>query len=355
MSGLLIERFGKTYRDIPAIDGVSLVAEPGRVLALAGPSGSGKSTLLKLAAGIETPDTGAVFVGGRDVSREPAARRRIAYASQTPSLWPHMSVRENVAFGPESLQWPEEETARWVAEVLSALGAASLASRRPATLSGGETRRVALARAIAMRPAVLLLDEPLSGLDAVSRRGLAAMIRTLCRDNGIAVVWATGELDEAYAVADELAVMVEGRIVAHGDPAELRRRPGTRLVAELLGEANFIPAKIIRAGAGEFLAETAFGEIRGALPSYDEELEEGAAITVMIRPECLRLDEYAPDENAFGGAVAETVFHGDRAMLRFATPAGSLRVLEINPRMARSPDDTLFAWVLPEDVIALPA
>lgn len=354
MSGLLIESVSKSYRDRDVVDEVSLVAEAGRVLVITGPSGSGKSALLRVVAGIEAPDTGAVRVGGRDVTREAQHRRRIGHVPQMPALWPHMSVRENVAFGPESMQWPGEEISRWVAEVLGAFGIAEIANRRPATLSAGETKRVALARAVALRPAVLLLDEPLAALDGAARGALSRTLKTLCRDNGIAAVWVTGDLSEAFAVADELALMSGGRIVRHGEPAELRRRPANRAEALMLGEANFIPATIVRAGAGEFLASSAFGDIRGALPSHDEEPAEGSPITVMIRPECLRLDEYAPDENAFGGAVTDTVFLGDRALLSFETPhAGVLKVLEANPRGGRSPDDTLFAWALPEDVLGL--
>ncbi len=352
MSGIRIEGLSKSYGAQRVLDAVSLDIEPGELFFLLGPSGCGKTTLLRSIAGFETPDAGKVFLGGEDVTRMPPHLRRTGMVFQNYALWPHMTVKENVAFGPESQRLPADEVNRRVGEALDAVGLAALADRRPGELSGGQQQRAALARALAVRPKCLLLDEPLSNLDPALRHGLRDEIRRVVKAHGLTAVYVTHDRSEAFAVGDRLAVMLGGKVAQVGRPREVYRRPSGRAVAGFVGEANFLEGKVVRCGAGEFLAHTALGEVRGALADPEAEPEEGADITVMIRPECLRLDDMPPEENAFAGRVAETVFLGDRAELRFAPDAGgaALRVVEQNPRHDRE-DDTLYAWAFPEDVV----
>lgn len=354
MSGIRIEGLSKSYGANRVLDAVSLAIEPGELFFLLGPSGCGKTTLLRSIAGFEAPDAGRVFLGGEEVTRMPPHLRRTGMVFQNYALWPHMSVWENVAFGPESRKLPADEVKRIVGDALEAVGLSALVDRRPGELSGGQQQRAALARALAVRPRCLLLDEPLSNLDPALRHGLRDEIRRVVKEHGLTAVYVTHERSEAFAVGDRLAVLLGGRVAQVGRPREVYRRPASRAVAGFVGEANFLEGKIIRSGAGEFLAQTSLGEVRGALADPEAEPGEGAPVTLMIRPECLRIDDLPPDENAFAGRVEETVFLGDRAELRFAADTGaSLRILEQNSRHGRE-DDTLYAWALPEDVVGFP-
>lgn len=354
MSGIRIENLSKSYGANRVLDAVSLAIEPGELFFLLGPSGCGKTTLLRSIAGFENPDTGKIFIGGEDVTRTPTHLRRTGMVFQNYALWPHMTVWENVAFGPESQKVPADEVKRRVGECLDAVGLSALADRRPGALSGGQQQRAALARALAVRPKCLLLDEPLSNLDPALRHGLRDEIRRVVKEHRLTAVYVTHDRAEAFAVGDRLAVMLGGKPAQTGTPREVYRRPASKAVAAFIGEANFITGKVVRCGAGEFLANTSFGEIRGALADPEAEPAEGSSITIMIRPECLRLDEMPPEENAFAGNIVESVFMGDRAELRFRSETGGdLRLVEQNSRHERS-DDTLYAWAFPEDVVGFP-
>ena len=213
---------------------------------------------------------------------------------------------------------------------------------------------MALARALALRPSFLLLDEPLSNLDAASRLEVREAIRGLARATGVTVLCVLHDQKDAYAMADRLAVMRAGRIVQAGRPIDLYRRPADSWIATFLGAANLVPGKVTQVGAGEFVAETAVGEVRGALATPDEPPAAGEAITVCIRPECLKLDLMAPDENAFAGAIVASLFQGDVSLHDFKTPSGIvLRIAEANPRQRVGSKAKLFAWAEPEDIVGL--
>ena len=207
---------------------------------------------------------------------------------------------------------------------------------------------------LALRPQLLLLDEPLSNLDAASRLEVREVIRKLVRTTGVTVLCVLHDQKDAFAMADRLAIMHEGRIVQAGLPIDLYRRPADSWIATFLGSANLIPGKVTQVGAGEFVAETAVGEVRGALATPDSAPGPGAKIVVCVRPECLKLDFMAPDENAFAGAIVASLFQGDVSLHDFKTKEGVvLKVSEANPRQRVGSKATVFAWAEPEDVVGL--
>ncbi|MGA0831101.1 MAG: ABC transporter ATP-binding protein, partial [Nitriliruptoraceae bacterium] len=250
-----ITGLGRSYHTrtgtVAAVDGVDLDLRPGTLLVVVGPSGCGKSTLLRLVAGIEQADTGRIAIGGAVVTDPargidvPPQRRRVGMVFQSFSVWPHLDVAENVAYPLRVQRVPRAERRDRVEEALALVGLAGLGRRRAHELSGGQQQRVAIARALMQRPAVLLLDEPLSALDAHLRERLSDEIVDLHRTLDLTTVHVTHDRREALAMADEIAVMVDGRIVQRGTPGELRTAPTHRVTAEILSEAT-----ILEGGAG---------------------------------------------------------------------------------------------------------
>jgi iron(III) transport system ATP-binding protein len=245
------------YRSGPVLDNVSIEVEAGEFFALLGPSGSGKTTLLRLIAGFGTPSSGRILVDGRDVTSLPPWHRNVGMVFQSYALWPHMSVARNVAFGLERRGFARAEIARKVQAALDLVGLGAFAARYPAQLSGGQQQRVALARTLVFEPDVLLLDEPLSNLDARLRVDMRGELKNLQRKLGITTVYVTHDQEEANAVADRIAILDHGRIQQVGRPVELYDRPATRFVANFLGTVNLIEGSIEsgRFVAGEFALE----------------------------------------------------------------------------------------------------
>ncbi len=334
--------------------GVDLAVPAGSLTCIVGPSGSGKTTLLKILAGQAEGDGGRVELGGRNALALEPRTRATAMVFQNFALFPHLSVLENTSCGLEVLGLSPAEMLTRARASLEAVGATAWAARRPQELSGGQQQRVALARALATQPKLLLLDEPLSNLDAAARIELRDRLRALTRTQGLTVICVLHDQKDALAMADQLCVMRQGRVIQAGSPIDVYRRPVDSWTATFLGSANLFPGKVVAADAGEFVATTALGEIRGALTCPRPYPLPGTDIVVCIRPECLHLDAHPPDENAFAGKVTDTLFQGDLAVHRFTTPAGVvLQVAELNPRQRLGSKATVFAWAEPEDVVGL--
>ncbi|MEM1056050.1 MAG: ABC transporter ATP-binding protein [Bacteroidota bacterium] len=238
--GIEIDRVTKRYDEVYAADRVSLEVHPGELVALLGPSGSGKTTLLRLVGGFETPDEGTIRISGRDVTRRSPQERPTATVFQSYALFPSMTVGENVAYGLGVQKTPRDETARRVAEALGLVGLGELSDRAVSALSGGQQQRVALARALAVRPDVLLFDEPLSNLDAELRQSTRAEIRALQQRLATTALYVTHDQDEALALSDRIAVLRDGKLVAEGTPQALYSAPPTAFVARFLGGANVV-------------------------------------------------------------------------------------------------------------------
>lgn len=295
------KRLGSTV----AVDRLSLVAEEGKLTTLLGPSGCGKTTLLRVVAGFYRPDDGEVRIGGRVVTDEPPHRRNTAMVFQEYALFPHMTVFDNVAYGLRKRGIPPNRIARRVAEVLDLVDLRGVDRKFPHELSGGQQQRVALARALAVEPDVLLLDEPLSNLDAKLRVRVRAELRTLQRRIGKTTVYVTHDQEEALSISDTVAVMREGRIVQVGSPLEVYYAPSTTFVADFVGVANFVHG-LVDHGRLEAEGVVLYLDASGA-PTRRE-------ATAMFRPEAARLHPVPPDRpNVFAGEVVNGLFHGATA------------------------------------------
>jgi len=298
-TGLVIQNVCKRFGDVSALDHVSLTVAPGEFFTLLGPSGCGKTTLLRIIAGLELADAGRIFSGGTDITRLPAIKRQINTVFQSYALFPHLTVFENVAFGLRSRKFPEKEIRKRVDLRLEMLDLGTLAERHPNQLSGGQKQRVALARALVNEPDVLLLDEPMSALDARLRAQVQENLRRLQRELGRTFILVTHDQAEALVCSDRLAVMRDGHVVQTGTPEEVYDDPKNRFVAEFLGVANMIPGTRVPGGV-----QTAFGFL-----ALEKEPPWQQGI-VAIRPEWIRVGEKPPEHNGIQVTVTDIVYRG---------------------------------------------
>ncbi|MET9464988.1 ABC transporter ATP-binding protein [Streptomyces sp. NPDC006544] len=311
MSGIRFDSVSVAYGGTTVLDRLDLTVEPGEVMALLGPSGSGKTTALRAVAGFVRPLSGRVLIGGRDVTALPPHKRGIGMVVQQYALFPHMRVADNVAFGlkaqraqraqqvPKVPKVPKAEIPGRVAEALEMTGMAAYARRYPRELSGGQQQRVAIARALAIRPGVLLLDEPLSALDAQLRSGMLSELARLHRElPDVSILYVTHDQVEALTLADRIAVMDRARLQDCGTPQELYRAPRTEFTASFVGNANLLPVTVAAEGA-------LFAGHRLALDPGGAAV--GAAATLCVRPHLLGL---GAGPNALSGTITEVQWRG---------------------------------------------
>lgn len=272
----------KRFGDVTAVADFSLAVERGELLALLGPSGCGKTTVLRIVAGLEKPDAGRVLLGGRDATPWPPEKRGVGLVFQSYALFPHLSVAGNVAYGLRGA-----DRRKRVGELLELVGLSGYERRRPHELSAGQQQRVALARALAPEPEVLLLDEPLSALDAALRKELRGELRGLLKRLGMTALYVTHDQEEALALADRVAVMREGQLEQVDTPAGLYNRPKTPFVASFLGRANLWPGRVVAADGDRALVEVAGQRI----PAERGEAREGDEVLLFFRPEWIRIGE----------------------------------------------------------------
>ncbi|KND62143.1 Putrescine transport ATP-binding protein PotA [Candidatus Burkholderia verschuerenii] len=243
---LSLDGLNKRFGAITALEDLSLEVRAGELVALLGPSGCGKTTTLRLIAGFEFPDTGAIRIAGRDVTHVPPNKRGLGMVFQNYSLFPHLTVADNIAFGLRMAGVPKRDRAPHVARMLDLIRLPGFGERRIAQMSGGQQQRVALARAIVTNPSVLLLDEPLGALDKNLREGMQFELKQLQSELGVTSVMVTHDQEEALTMSDRVVVMNHGRILQAGTPREVYDRPRTRFVAEFLGAANILPFTVVR-------------------------------------------------------------------------------------------------------------
>jgi spermidine/putrescine transport system ATP-binding protein len=297
--GLVVKHISKNYGDVRALRDVSLTVAPGEFFTLLGPSGCGKTTLLRIIAGLELADAGQVFAGGKEITRLPAIKRQVNTVFQSYALFPHLTVYENVAFGLRSRKFPENQIQKRVELRLEMLDLGAMVQRYPHQLSGGQKQRVALARALVNEPDVLLLDEPMSALDARLRARVQEDLRRLQRELGRTFILVTHDQAEALVCSDRLAVMNDGRVIQTGTPEEVYDDPINRFVAEFLGVANMIPGTRVPGGV-----QTAFGFLSlEKAPPWPQG-------TVAIRPEWIRVSETPPERNGIRVTVTDIVYRG---------------------------------------------
>jgi putative spermidine/putrescine transport system ATP-binding protein len=295
----------KRFGEVAAVEDFNLAAQRGEFVSFLGPSGCGKTTTLRMIAGFEQPTSGTIVVDGTDITHRPPNRRNVGMVFQSYALFPNMSVADNIGFGLKVRKTPKDKIRKKVDELLSIINLPDKGERYPYQLSGGQQQRVALARALAIEPQVLLLDEPLSALDAKIRVVLRKEIRSIQRQLGITTVYVTHDQEEALSLSDRVVVMSEGRIEQIGSPADIYNFPATSFVASFVGTLNLLGANVVDAAGGRLSVEGQ--EIRAAKPI--SEARDGSTVTVALRPESIELGE-GGGANRLKGIVEDVSFLG---------------------------------------------
>ena len=346
----------KRFGAVVAVADVSLTVRAGEFLTLLGPSGCGKTTLLRLIAGFETPDTGAVLLGGTDVTTVPPHRRDVNQVFQSYALFPHLNVRENIAFGLRMQRIASAEIAKRVSGVIALVSLGGCEERKPHQLSGGQRQRVALARALAPRPAVLLLDEPLAALDARLRQAMQLELKRLQRQVGTTFVFVTHDQEEALTMSDRIALVNRGRIEQLGSVQEIYHRPATAFAAEFIGQANLCEAELLRRENGVARLRVAGGiELNIAGGTWPDGAARGQ---ISIRPEKIHLSKTPlSGENVFEARVEEEVFKGAHDRFTIVTATGTrLSVIAANEsalRTAIHAGDQVWCAVHADDIVVI--
>ncbi|MFT3990717.1 MAG: ABC transporter ATP-binding protein [Luteolibacter sp.] len=349
MEAIRADSVVKTFGHTRALDGVSLEITPGELFFLLGASGCGKTTLLRCIAGLEEPTSGTIYFGNTDVTRLPPHKREAAMVFQSYALWPHLNVARNIAFGLEERRVPKAEIKRRVEEALERVHLAGFGNRSIDQMSGGQQQRVSLARALVVKPKCLLLDEPLSNLDAQLRVEMRREIRGIVKDNGLTAIYVTHDQEEALAMADRIAILNQGKIAQVGSPAEIYRQPVDAYVAKFIGETNLIAGKVHSFSEGNIITKTAAGFLIGRTKKT---LKTTSSVWLSIRPEAWQI-RAAPGENAISGTIAARTYLGQRILYWVDTAAGQQQVVELNPHMLHEPGVSVFLAAREEDTVIL--
>jgi len=343
MVGVIVKNLTKMYGKTLAVDDLSLEVKDGEFICLLGPSGCGKTTSLRCIAGLEDPDRGEIYIGDRLVNQLSPAQRDIAMVFQVFALYPHMTVYDNLAFPLKKRKLPSGEIKKQVEEIGEVLKAGHLLKRNPATLSGGEKQRVALGRAIVRDPKVLLLDEPLSNLDAKLRELMRGELKELQRKIGVTTIYVTHDQTEAMGMADRIAVMSDGKLQQYDTPERIYSNPTNMFVADFIGtpSINFIECKIKKED-GRIIAQAP-----GITLNLTEKLKDRtppAEITIGIRPNDIHLHKKPPTEESFKAKVTLVELAGPEQLLHLDLDGQSIRVLTDSSIKYRTDEDV---WCAP--------
>jgi len=338
MSYLELTDVQKRFGDVAAVADFNLKAERGEFVSFLGPSGCGKTTTLRMIAGFEQPTAGTIVLDGVDITNRPPNRRNVGMVFQSYALFPNMTVADNIGFGLAVRKRPSSEIKTRVGELLELINLPDKGGRYPYQLSGGQQQRIALARALAFEPSVLLLDEPLSALDAKIRVALRLEIRQIQRRLGITTVYVTHDQEEALSLSDRVVVMSEGRMEQVGTPFEIYNFPATPFVASFVGTLNLLPASIVDAGRGEL---TVAGQPVRVAKRFEG--GGGRSVSVALRPEMVSLGN-ADGMNNVTGKVTDVSFLGSIVRIRVTLAEGAVVSLdEFNEPTLKLPsvDDTI--------------
>ena len=329
---ITIEKLTKRFGDKTVLDGIDLQIAAGELFFLLGPSGCGKTTLLRAVAGLNEPDAGRILAGERDLTHVPPHQRDMGMVFQSYALWPHMTLRENVAFGLEMRSLKRAEVRQRALRALELVKLADRANSKPNELSGGQQQRVALARALVIEPQCLLLDEPLSNLDAKLRLEMRAEIRRICKEAGLTAIYVTHDQKEALSIADRLAILDQGRLLQVGSPQDVYTRPASRFVAQFIGETTFVEGRVKAMRGARVEVETAAGVWHA---TGEGKFSAGEKVWLSVRPEAVQMHaERERDTNMFKAHMHGTVYLGEMAQHFADLPGGlTLKVLETRPRV----------------------
>jgi len=351
-----IRNVSKRFPGVTAVDDVSFDIRQNEFFALLGPSGCGKTTLLRMIAGLETPSEGEIVIDGVDMAFTPPNKRPVNMVFQSYAVFPHMTVKDNVAYGLKVVGTPRDETEARAVEALAMVKLDHLAARKPDQLSGGQRQRVALARALVKRPKVLLLDEPLSALDAKLREQMQLELSRLQQTVGITFIIVTHDQDEALSMADRIAVMDRGSVSQIAGPEELYEHPASRFVADFIGKVNLIDAKVAETRANEVSFETkSLGRV-----SIPHDGPATGDVALAVRPEKLAISKQKPADKALiaaRGQVRDVAYYGDTSHVFVATDGGLELMVNVknDRRVATSfePAETIWVSWSPEDTLIL--
>jgi spermidine/putrescine transport system ATP-binding protein len=346
MTGTLrFENVTKRFGSFTAVDGVTLEIEHGKVFSLLGPSGCGKTTLLRMAAGFEKPDAGRVLLDGRDITDLPPEQRPVNTVFQNYALFPHLTIRENIAFGLKIAKLPKERIHQEVERMLDLVDLTEQADKMPAKLSGGQKQRVGIARALANKPRVLLLDEPLAALDLKLRQRLLVELDAIHDEVGITFVYVTHDQGEAMSISDTIAVMNQGRIEQIGKPAEIYEAPRTSFVAAFIGDTNFLEGRVTEA-LGERFSRADIPGLGSVTIDNDKPVRPGDRIHLSLRPEKLIVSREKPLigewENALPGTVEDIIYFGSQT--RYWVRCGEYRICAEQQHRTFQLDEAAPSW-----------
>lgn len=354
-----IDHVTKRFDDYLAVSDADFTIGAGEFFSMLGPSGCGKTTTLRMIAGFDTPTEGAIRLEGVDVSRVPPNKRNVNTVFQHYALFPHMTVWDNIAYGPRSRKKDKEQVKKDVDEMIDVVRLTDFALRKPAQLSGGQQQRVALARALVNYPSALLLDEPLGALDLKLRHVMQFELKRIQRELGITFVYVTHDQEEALTMSDRIAVMNAGKVEQIGTPTEIYDRPATVFVAGFIGQANLWHGRQTGRANRDYVEVDILGTTLKARPG-DTLIETGGDATLMVRPERVRVTMEPPagDLAAVPAKVVDLTFQGPVLRLSLAAADGSPVVAHVGPEqdlpMLRPGDDVYVGWA-PDASLVLPA
>ena len=343
---IVLDRVRKRFGGFVAVQEADFAIGAGEFFSMLGPSGCGKTTTLRMIAGFESPTEGRILLDGEDVSRTPPYRRNVNTVFQQYALFPHMTVLENVAFGPRSRKVGRANAVAQAHEVLATVRMSDFVGRKPAQLSGGQQQRVALARALVNRPRALLLDEPLAALDLKLRQVMQLELKRIQRETGVTFIFVTHDQQEALTMSDRIAVMSDGRVEQIGTPTEIYHRPASAFVAGFIGEANLLPAELL--GVKPDQAAVAVEGQTFVVPAPGDELTADLPVMVMIRPERVELgaDDGVDDRPGIACTVRELVFRGPSTRVELVTVGGTTLIAHLSdglPHRDLRPGDAVVA------------
>lgn len=328
MVEVYVENITKKFGNVIAINNVTQKFADKALSSIVGPSGCGKTTLLRVIAGLYDPDEGKVYIGGEDVTLKPTFKREVGLVFQDYALFPHMTVYENIAYGLKIKKLPKREIDKKVKEALEFVKLPGMEKRYPHQLSGGQQQRVALARTLVIEPKVLLLDEPLSNLDAQLRIAVRGELKQIQKQLGITTIYVTHDQIEAMSISDYIAIMKDGKIIQVGTPIEIYRRPKNEFVANFIGQCNFLDGKIINLEDSKAIIETPEGEIKAFIP--DESFKNGDSVTVVLRPEYIELKplKESGDKSMIKGKVRVSLYQGGVTRFTVDLPTGKSLIVD---------------------------